>query len=89
MKFLISEDGKTAINTAFIKEIILYEQTLYGLTNSNYTPRCYQVKAVKEYEINDAGIVLKTFNFGDIDEDRNTAKAYLAELVASLNGGEA
>lgn len=77
MRFFISENGERAANIAAVEELVLHH------ANSGW-----QVKALLENENEfNAATVLKTFNSGDADADFTAAKKYLAELVASLNGG--
>lgn len=74
MKFIVGKDGTTIIKPEFIAQVYVRE-SYSGETKVIVT--------------NASGMetTLATFNSGDKKADNEAAKAYLAELVAELNGG--
>ena len=81
MKFILNQKGSKAVNAAFIKRISLsVERTICG-ENDEW----YEVFVTAELE--DDSVLLRKFDSKDKDKNISAAKAYLAELVADLNGG--
>lgn len=81
MKFILNQKGSKAINAAFIKRISLsVERIVCGENDERY-------EVFVTAELEDDSIVLKKFDSKDEDKNISAAKAYLADLVAELNGG--
>ena len=90
MKFIISKDGTMTVNSAFVRTMYLEEDT--ASYNDNHT--VVRVKAELNHDLNkpktdysDFIITLATFDSGKLSEDYKAAQAYLAELIAEVNGG--
>ena len=90
MKFIISKDGTMTVNSAFVRTMYLEEDS--ASYNDNHT--VVRVKAELNHDLNkpnpdysDSVITLATFDSGKISEDYKAAQAYLAELIAEVNGG--
>ena len=79
MKFIMDIEREEAINVASVKR--LYADQV----NSDDSHVAYVMAQLFD-EKDD--IYLKEFYSGDKDENFAAAKKYLAELVASLNGGQ-
>ncbi len=81
MKFILNDKGSKAINAAFIKRISLsVERIVCGENDERY-------EVFVTAELEDDSILLKKFDSRDKDKNISAAKAYLADLVADLNGG--
>ena len=81
MKFILDQKGSNAINAAFIKRISLsIERFVCGENDEKY-------EVFVTAELEDDSILLCKFDSKDKDKNISAAKAYLAELVADLNGG--
>lgn len=90
MKFIISKDGTITINSAFVRTIYFEEDS------ASYNDSHTVVRVIAELNKDSLepktdypnGIInLATFNSGNLTDDYKAAQAYLAELVADLNGG--
>ena len=73
MKFLMDETGTVAVNTAFVSEIHINEETL-------------RVRVIA-YDSDYNEFTLQKFDSDDKDKNLIAAKKYFVELVDKLNSG--
>ncbi len=73
MKFLMDETGTVAVNTAFVREIHINEETL-------------RVRVIA-YDSDYNEFTLQKFDSDDKDKNLIAAKKYFVELVDKLNSG--
>lgn len=90
MKFILCENGNEIVNSAFIKKIYTL-QTDEDIKN----PRTVHIEAElvdysdSSYKDESFFATLATFDSYDEEKNYKAARAYLKDLVAKLNGGEA
>ena len=95
MKFLMDCDGLEAVNTNFVKSIALISVTRNKDDDADYIddevddehPNHKKITVDAELAGEDYSITLKEFDSGEYEKDFQDAKAYLAELIKSLNNG--
>ena len=81
MKFILDRNGVEAVNIAHVHRLAI-ERRIY---EDGENEACVVAEMDDDGEID---VDLKAFNFGNAEENFAAAKKYLAELVASLNGGK-
>ena len=90
MKFIISQDNTIIVNSAFVRTIYI------EIESASFKDSHTVVRIKAEFnndscetktEYSNSVITLATFDNGNIETDYKAAQAYLAELVAELNGG--
>lgn len=91
MKFLMDCDGLEAVNTNFVKSIALISVTRNKDDDADDEladehPRHKKITVDAELADEDYTVTLKEFDSGEYEKDFKDAKAYLAELVKTLNG---
>lgn len=78
MKFLMDETGTVAINTAFVSNIDIKQESF---------PTRVEVSVNFSRDSTIRRVTLKTFKSDDKDKNLTAAKKYFVELVDKLNSG--
>ena len=79
MKFILANNGFEAINTDYVKKILV-DRIVYRNGRS-------EERVIAELD-DGTEFILKVFDSGNMEEDSRASEKYLADLLAKLNGGK-